>query len=405
MNAIVRIFLFSLGAALTGLWPAGADAQTSALGRCGLASRGSGLGLPPGGATHASMIKRTLKCLQTTGQAPAAGSAGAGGQFVTFDPPGSTATEPTGITPDGTITGFYTDAGGVQHGFLRSPAGGFTTFDPPGSTSTYVGSISTNGEIAGAWCETSLVTCARVHGFVRAKNGTFTTFDSPDSSGGISPGIYAIAPPPSINPAGAVAGTYFVLVPSYTEHGFVRIKSGAFTTIDVPGASFTEGLAINPSGAIIGDFCNQTTCYTGFIRFPTGSFATIDIPGGACGGQSIPSDINPSGAVTGSFADPSCNDASHSYVRAPDGTVTAFDAPGFSSSQATAINAAGSITGLTFNPDFLYHGFLRTPNGVITTFVAPGAIWTWPLGINSAGAIIGWYYDANFVQHGFLRLP
>ncbi len=308
-----------------------------------------------------------------------------------------------GNHPDGTITGFYTDASGVQHGFLRSPTGRFTTFDPPGSTFTYVGSISTSAEIAGAYCDTAA--CSPIHGFVRAANGTFTTFNSPAGSGGVSPGIYAIAPPPSINPAGTVGGTYFVLVPSYTEHGFVRTKSGAFMTIDVPGASFTEGLAINPSGALIGDFCNQTTCYTGFIRFPTGSFAAIDIPGGACGGQSIPSDINPSGAVTGSFIDPSCGDVSHSYVRAPDGTVTTFDAPGFSSSQATAINAAGSITGLAFNSDFLYHGFFRNSNGVTTTFEAPGAVWTWPLGINATGAIIGWYFDANFIQHGFLRLP
>jgi uncharacterized membrane protein len=405
VKTIVRISLFSVGAALVGCWAAGADAQTSALGRCGLApSAGSIPGLAPGGAgAHAAMIKRTLKCLQATGRAPAAGPAGGGGRFVTFDPPGSTATEPTGITPDGTITGFYADAGGAQHGFLRTPTGRITTFDPPGTTYTYVGSISTDGEIAGAYCDTAA--CSPIHGFVRASNGAFTTFDAPAGSGGVSPGIYGVGPPPSINPAGAVAGTYFVLVPSYTEHAFLRTKSGAFTTIDVPGASFTEGLAINPSGAIIGDFCNQTTCYTGFIRLPTGSFATIDIPGGACGGQSIPSDINPSGAVTGSFIDPSCSDASHGYVRASDGNVTTFDAPGFSSTQATAINPSGSITGLTFNPDFLYHGFLRSSNGATTTFVAPGAVWTWPLAINPEGAIIGWFYDANFVQHGFLRLP
>jgi len=200
MKTSIRISLFSLAAALIGFWPAGAGAQTDPLVRCGLGSPGHLLGLAPGGAAaRAAMVKRTLKCLQgASGRAPAAGPAGAGGQFVTFDPPGSTSTTPAGITPDGTITGYYSDADGVQHGFLRDPNGGFTTFDPPGSTSTYVTSISTNGEIVGAYCSTAA--CAPYHGFVRAKQGTFTTFDSPPGTGGITPALYIAGGPP---PAGA----------------------------------------------------------------------------------------------------------------------------------------------------------------------------------------------------------
>lgn len=93
-------------------------------------------------------------------------------------------------------------------------------------------------------------------------------------------------------------------------------------------------------------------------------------------------------------------------MRAPDGTVTTFDAPGFSSTDAVAINPAGSITGLIFTLGLTsLHGFLRSPYGVITAFDPPGSVFTFPLGIGPTGVIIGWYYDANFVQHGFLRLP
>jgi hypothetical protein len=406
MKTSIRIFLFSLGAGLMGLWPAGADAQTGALGLCELASPGGILGLAPGGAAaRTAMIKRTVKCLQATGQTPASGSAGVGGQFVTFDPPGSTLTNPTGIAPDRAVIGSYCNTAACTaqsgfvgaHGFLRSWNGSFTSFDPPGSTQTLPTSIAPTGEIAGGYFDAS----GTQHGFVRARDGTFTTFDAPGVSSSIDAPLYGSSgPSPDINPPGAIAGTYFDA--SFNEHGFLRAKNGALTTIDFPGDFFTEVIAINPSGVIAGDFCNATTCYTGFKRFPTGNFTAIDIPGGACGGQSIPFDINPSGVVIGSFTDPTCNNVVHGYVWSPDGKVTAFDVPGSRNTGPIAINPAGSITGLVILSGF--HGFLRTPNGDITTFDPPGSSFTVPTGISPAGAIIGLYDDATG-QHGFLRLP
>ena len=56
--------------------------------------------------------------------------------ITTFDPPGSTFTAPSAITPSGVIIGSYVDASGVTHGFLRTPSGSFTTIDVPGSTFT-----------------------------------------------------------------------------------------------------------------------------------------------------------------------------------------------------------------------------------------------------------------------------
>jgi hypothetical protein len=42
--------------------------------------------------------------------------------ITTFDPPGSHGTSPVAINPAGTITGYYQDAIGKIHGFLRIPA-------------------------------------------------------------------------------------------------------------------------------------------------------------------------------------------------------------------------------------------------------------------------------------------
>jgi hypothetical protein len=46
-------------------------------------------------------------------------------------------------------TDSYTDAAGVQHGFVRNPYGTITTFAPPEGTETNVTAINDGGAIAG----------------------------------------------------------------------------------------------------------------------------------------------------------------------------------------------------------------------------------------------------------------
>jgi hypothetical protein len=58
------------------------------------------------------------------------------------------------------------------------------------------------------------------------------------------------------------------------------------------------------------------------------------------------------------------------------------------------------------------HSFVRAKNGTITTFDAPGAgtgtfqgSFVFSEAINNAGAIAGAYFDSSNVLHGFLRTP
>jgi hypothetical protein len=53
------------------------------------------------------------------------------------------------IDQAGDITGSYTDAAGVQHGFVRNPYGTITSFDPPEGNQTTTTSINDTGAIAG----------------------------------------------------------------------------------------------------------------------------------------------------------------------------------------------------------------------------------------------------------------
>jgi YD repeat-containing protein len=68
------------------------------------------------------------------------------------DPPyleSLTAPRVLSIDQAGDITGSYTDAAGVQHGFVRNPYGNLTSFDPPEGNQTTATSISDGGAIAG----------------------------------------------------------------------------------------------------------------------------------------------------------------------------------------------------------------------------------------------------------------
>ena len=62
------------------------------------------------------------------------------------------------------------------------------------------------------------------------------------------------------------------------------------------------------------------------------------------------------------------------------------------------------------DPNFVFHGFLRASNGTLTTFDAPGAgtglgEGTFPSSINPSGAITGIFSDPSVVLHGFLYIP
>jgi hypothetical protein len=85
------------------------------------------------------------------------------GTLTTFDYPGSNQTFLSGIDPAGTITGSYF-SNNQYHGFLRARNGSFTTFDYPGTPgSTYPFAINPGGEIAGYYTDAA----GNQHGFLR----------------------------------------------------------------------------------------------------------------------------------------------------------------------------------------------------------------------------------------------
>jgi len=289
----------------------------------------------------------------------------ADGAITTFDVPFGNVygTSPASISLTGAVTGSYADANGVGHGFLRAAGGVTVTFDAQGATNgTYPAAISPTGEVVGYFIDANNV----FHGFFRRPNGNLSTFDAPGASGTTLPlGIAAL---------GTIAG---VDGPFPSLGGFLRNINGAFTSFNPPG----------PIGA--GDFYGDMT----FL-------------------------VNPEGVIAGSyFQTIAGNPFGGNYqifIRALDGTITTFatgnNTPCCSWSCPTGINLENVIVGLNNDGYNVNHGFLRAPNGSITTFDAPGAgvgfnQGTIPLGITSLGEIMGRFRDSGGVSHGFTLTP
>jgi probable HAF family extracellular repeat protein len=74
-----------------------------------------------------------------------------------------------------------------------------------------------------------------------------------------------------------------------------------FTTIDVPGSTFTQALGINNAGQIVGDFMDATGRFHGFLK-DGATITIIDVPG-AFPGSTRAFGINDAGQIVGTFGD------------------------------------------------------------------------------------------------------
>jgi hypothetical protein len=147
------------------------------------------------------------------------------GHFTVFDPPGADiidagyGSEALSINRKGAITGFYRDEYTVFHGFLRDPAGHFTTFNAPGAdlthgddSGTFPVSINQEGAISGYYGDANGVN----HGFLREPFCHLTTVDAPGAGTMAGQGTIAL----TNNDVGAIVGYYIDI--NGAVHGFLR---------------------------------------------------------------------------------------------------------------------------------------------------------------------------------------
>jgi len=176
------------------------------------------------------------------------------GVYTTLDIPGSSRTAPSMVNDHGQVVGAWRDSSQARHGFVWDK-GTFFLFDHPLANSmpaegTYPGGLNDRGDIVGKYWNTAGVS----HGFLRTSDGAYSDIDDPNGPG--------TTWPVTINNHGQIVGLY--VDTSGNEHGFL-LENGAFTTIDVPGATATDVESINERGDIVGQYFDVAGNGHGFI--------------------------------------------------------------------------------------------------------------------------------------------
>ena len=245
------------------------------------------------------------------------------GEFTPFDAPNAASsagagTFATNINDDGTTAGPYVDASGVYHVFIRTRRGSIVQFDPPGTAfitgqGSFIGassSLNLSGAIGGWYYDANGIS----HGYVRTRDGEFAMFEAPGSGTAAYQGTYAW----TINSLGSVSGQW--IDGSFVAHGFIRYRSGRITTFDYPGAGTapgqgTVGEGIDATGAVVGYYIDKNGANHGFMRSFAGRFTTIDVSGAgtATGQGTIPMIDNSAGTTTGVYVDG--NGVFHGFLR------------------------------------------------------------------------------------------
>ncbi len=165
-----------------------------------------------------------------------------------------------------------------------------------------------------------------------------------------------------------------------------------YITFSPQDGTSTYASAINAAGVVAGSYCGDDAC-DGFVRAADGTITAFEGPTLT----TVPTSINRKGSIAGSYFDDSGD--GHGFLRKPDGKLIRFDPSGSTNTVVYTINDGGVITGY-----YNTHGFIRAADGTITTFDPSGSVGTVPTAINAKGDIAGYYWVSGSNAHGFLRM-
>jgi len=228
--------------------------------------------------------------------------------------------------------------------------------------------INAGGDIVGSYVDSD----GAVHGY-RLRGGAFTTIDFPGAAGSLARGI---------GPGGDIVGGYWLPgEPAPNEHGFLLTRQGVFLPVDVPGHISTIAQRILPDGTILG--CRHDTDTMHTMRGVVISGAGVEeIAAHASMHNGATPDMR---RIAGLFTNMATGRTEGYLV--DDGVFTPFVVPGSLMTAAWDVNPLGEVVGV-YRDAAGFHGFVLGSDGYSFLDV-PGAAATRAFGTNSRGDVVG----------------
>lgn len=192
------------------------------------------------------------------------------GAFTTYQVPGQpqfTTTGLAGINAKGNLCGFVFPPPYTVASAFIDVSGTVSIFSVEDSATSACDALNDLGAAVGYYEDAGGV----FHGWMRTPNGTVTTIDVPGAATatGTAPCLsnpVAGTVPLGINNAGYVSGHFWDA--SYNEHGFIMTPSGKFIPLNVPGAYQTSGGGLNDHEVVVGHFADSSCNTVGYIATP-----------------------------------------------------------------------------------------------------------------------------------------
>jgi probable HAF family extracellular repeat protein len=262
---------------------------------------------------------------------------GAGFVFATLDVPGATLTNAQGVNQQGDVVGFFVDAAGQQHGFLRS-GGQYRTIDYPNGHAISARGINDDGDIVGSYQRPGESGGVPGHGFLLTRRGGLFAIDYPGHLNTI---------PQRILNDGTILGCYHDTDTMGTMHGMMFQRG--FSAIDM-GMSMHNG-ATPDTRHIVGLFMDDDGRNKAYV-IDNGKFAAVEVPGALA---TSAWDLSASGVMVGDYTD--ATGAAHGF-QYDHGAFGRIDVPDAATTRARGINSNGDIVGLYIDRAGRTHGFL-----------------------------------------------
>jgi uncharacterized membrane protein len=237
----------------------------------------------------------------------------ANGKFTSIDGPGAVFTQVRGINDDGDIVGTYITyqdflaqtPGGGFHGLYQKHGGALTSLNVPGHINTIFNKITDSRVVYGCYHDEGMDDSpqASMHGIVAHLSHW--------------PHISLMPSGTTMNVGGNEEGTrYAGMWYDFTRlrHRSYVIQHGQQVNFDVPVCNLTTPWDMNDAGEVHPDpEATSTGQYHGFLRSRNGKIATIDYPG-STSTQALA--INSNGKIGGSYVD--AKGIGHGFVAVPE---------------------------------------------------------------------------------------